>query len=210
MSRMLKGTRAAAVLAAALLACGTAAANDGPSNFIYEAAQSGQDVHLTLGLLHQDSVVSLFREGQDYRKALFKSQDLVDSLVADAYCWHHYGDDCNGEDDGCEDCDGDGVAECWDSCIEVYFVHYVDECVYPGLTHYYLYNGDNWDDDLDFYTSARGLLVDDSGIECDYDLDGAEEGCSTSGLGARSSTGAALALLMLGLGLIAAFARRRP
>lgn len=210
MSRALFRVCTAAVLVAAMLTCGTATANDGPSNFIYEVAQSGQDVHLTLGLLHQDSVVSLFREGDGYRKAIFKSQDLVDGLAADGYCWHHYGDDCDGEEDLCEDCDGDGVAECWAECIDVYFVHYVDECVYPGQTDYFLYNGENYKDEVDYYTSSRDLLVEDTGIECDYDLDSAEEGCSTSRLGARSSTGAALALLMLGLGLMVAFVRRFP
>jgi len=209
MRRALIGAGVIAGLLAVLLAGATAAANDGPSNFIYEAAQSGQDVHLTLGVLHQDTTISLFREGPDYRKALFKEQDLVDALAPEAYCWSPgIGDECAGADSPCFDCDGDGEPECYEFCEEVYFVHYVDECVYPGPTSYYLYVGENYKDDFDYYSSAESLVVEDTGAECDYGL-GGDEGCSTSGLGAGPSAGCALTLLLVGFGLLAVSRARR-
>ena len=67
------------------------------------------------------------------------------------------------------------------------FYAFTDECVPPGEIRYRLDNG-----------VARMITVEDTGARC-----GPVEDCSVSGIGARGSPGGALALVLLGLGLVA-------
>lgn len=185
---------------AVLLICPVLLANDAPSTFIFDAIQNGQDVRLTLGILTQENEITLVREGDDYRKVVLKKQPLAAGVDPTPYCWDNYGNGCDDEEEWCDDCDGDGVAECWDTCLQVYFVDHLDECVYPGETTYYLYIEDNLELGEDTYSWSHWIDVEDTEAQCDYDLSEAGGDCSFAGSGPRSSPSVLAALVTLAIG----------
>ena len=201
-------TQRALIFAALVLATSvlprTARANDGPRPFIFELVQQGQDVQVTLGL-DDPQGYSLVREGDDYRKVLFKNRALTEGVEPTWFCWvPGYLDECEEPDSGCFDCNGDGTNECYEGCVEFYFVDYLDECVYPGETAYAL-GGEKFHEiegEIEGYWTTS-IDVTDTGEECDYDLDGDDGGCSVVGLGSRPQRmGLLLVLAALGLGVL--------
>jgi len=113
---------------------------------------------------------------------------------------------CDDQPEECEDCDEDGVPECYGSCVERYWIGVVDECAPPGYPVYQLLcysgsGGGTWEDDEAPYDcGVWAARVEDSGDAC---LDG-EGGCGVVGVGRDPrSVGVALWLFLAGIGLFA-------
>jgi hypothetical protein len=197
-----------------LLTCGTARANGGPPDYLIdEMTQNGQDVEVVIKSLHRFTNLSLVRAGEDYEKVLFEDEPIMEELEPLPYCWDSTLA-CTPEEGGCHDCDGDGIDECHfnNECLDTYFFHYYDECVYPGKTEYRLYTGEVGGDDEGDYAHNRYLEIEDTGADCDYDItfyDDDTGGCSVSKLGSGEPVGLGLVLLMLATGTLAMGRRHR-
>jgi hypothetical protein len=80
---------------------------------------------------------------------------------------------CNGwtpcvEDGGvdCDDCDGDGIEECGESCSTSYLFYYWHACVSPGENRYSVsfrkYTGtDKWEE-----VDKKSIFVEDTDVDC--------------------------------------------
>lgn len=200
---------AALFVITSLLSSRLASANGGPPTArIKDIEQVGQDVHFQIMVIAEMQEVSIKREGEGYEKTLFENVAVAEGEETQPMCWEGV---CHPENEECYDCNGDGETECYigTDCVDVYLVDYVDECVYPGHTGYFLFKGSVIEGEETF-THNTGLDVVDTGEECDYDIDwGGDDGCSVSGLGSRSLPGLGLFALMLAVGLLA-LSRRRP
>jgi hypothetical protein len=204
-----------AVIVGAVLALaspGRLSANDGTPAKIYELMQDQQDVVITLAIVeggepgfNEDYTVT--RSGPTGERTVvddeqFDDADVVDSERRCRGGWNAE-EQCAEVPDECEDCDDDGVLECWVAedgwCETVNYVEVVDRCVPPGETDYEL-TAEDWG----WFDDEESIDVEDTGASCLDD----DSGCSVSRVGAEARFGA-VALFMLGIGLLAGRLGRR-
>lgn len=212
------------------IAASTARANDGVPPEIFELVQEGQDVVVTFGIVEPGgepgigSAFDLTRSGPEGEVAVFANEsfDPADGEARDPWCriqdWSGEVDEtefCAANPADCEDCDGDGTAECPTESIDfiafcaAYLTYeVVDECVPAGATEYELKGTDTVSDYLD---AEASIAVADSGEACEPA--GSSVDCSVSGVGAAGGALPAVMAILMGLvglvGLVGLRARRK-
>jgi hypothetical protein len=157
-----------------------------PAPDIYSAMQTDQTVEVVVrtfgpGLQSywENDALSLLRHNCDGSEVIQDPKVFTDDDVAWTwdFCkysaavetdpWH-----CADFPDDCGDCDGDGIAECYGSCQNWFFLMIVDDCAPPGWNIYELldYHGswdESWEEDTDPGTwDATGIEVEDTGDSC--------------------------------------------
>jgi hypothetical protein len=172
-----------------------------PPPEIYSAIQADQTVEVVVctfgpGLesyLSDRWALSLLRHNCDGTEVILDPKVFTDDDVAWTwdFCkysaameydpWH-----CVDVPEDCEDCNEDGIAECYGSCQNWYFLSIVDDCAPPGWNIYDLiaYEGawdKSWEEDTDPETwDAIGIEVENTGDSC-LDHGG---GCRVARIGA--------------------------
>jgi hypothetical protein len=202
---MSRATISSALLVSVALAAGSTAANDGPplSAWLSMVQQDGADVIVSIKADYELGEITLNREGD------FDPVEVFAGTIPNAEAADHetgcsgYPDEpwCEEHPTACWDCDGDGVDECQDPCLDRYRFDIVDECVYPGAVEYVLY-------EEGAEVDSEEIVVEDVGQDCPRPPgSGGGSGCSASGH--RAGPGAPVALLMLIVGVSALAWRRR-
>ena len=214
---------------ALLAAPAVAEANDGTPPGIHELLQDGQDVLIDLRIVTDgepglSESYTLSRGGADADVDLFTDRTFEATEAAEIFSTCRGTppgvSDCADRPEDCAlDCDGDGTPEClggendgW--CDEVNLFELRDDCVLPaGTVTYTLREGS-----IDYDTETIEVEEEDpscAGGDADGDGDGdgsvatdaAGGSCAVSG--SRGAAPLASALLMIGLGLLAARRARR-
>jgi hypothetical protein len=183
-----------------------AAADEGVPVSFYELIQQGEGVVLRFDYdtWSPDPVdtypVTLSRDDVDRTVVLIDNEPLPAAAVyeiGDVWCWDGEDEEYCQTVDWCTDCDGDDVPECLGPCAYTQYYEFVDECVMPGAVEYHITGEDS------YWPDAAWLTMEDVGQDCPVPAEnGGGGGCSVSGAGDRLP-GGALALIMLGIGLVA-------
>ncbi len=200
-------TRWFLTFAATLALAAPALANDGPTPREFGLMVDGPDVLIRLSLAEggEPASVDVIREGPDGEEHVGELAWSATGSYAEWVTCHEDGTDCELEPEYCNDCDGDGVAECDGWCDRWGAFELVDGCVpvAEDETASYTYRVENTQYAYQAEATVQVAHEDACQIREEYDGPIMTDGCTIGGEADPSQLPTRLALAMAAIGAVA-------